>query len=585
MTDDVTRHDDEPQEPLEDATQPAEPDVANQDDDSDDPYVQALRDIPRMSTLNDSPRKASINAGPPPPFVARVGGFVQGCGGLLLALLSIPMVLVALWFGFYVWGPALFFGGGALLFAATFGVWAARRTPIILSTIVIVFLAILAYFWATFLPAAAALSPIPQLSAVYAPIMVMLALVLLVALGINIMLLFQWSRHKLSTRNGLLIWGVAAPLVVTLAVALHVSQQSQRESWLEDQLDKWQAEAASDTLMLGGNANVTLGYSFLAAELDGDTAYDIRAAELDALLETGIQFLRLSASGDAYLERQEARMYSDEESEDSDEDEMPPAEKAAARLDRQAEQEADYMALVQAADIDLFLSDSQYSPYFLLWANDEEELSWDTFVELHTARVERFATELHPAYYELITEPENYYQFSAVNDEGDEDDRIDLWIAHLEDLIAVVDEASPDTKVGVTIALQSDFDLDFYERALEIEDLDFVSFRAYQPGVFDMLEDVFEERGHPVDAGKELWMVETWYGYCLAPQRSEELDSMWLETALAFAAKERMAGVLVSDYGCFLNDGGTLFMDVEDLNRRTDTWLTWESLVREWQSE
>jgi hypothetical protein len=53
-------------------------------------------------------------------------------------------------------------------------------------------------------------------------------------------------------------------------------------------------------------------------------------------------------------------------------------------------------------------------------------------------------------------------------------------------------------------------------------------------------------------------IVETWYGYCLAPQRSMALDAEWLEMVTAFAAKENISAMLTSDYGCFLQEGGRL---------------------------
>ena len=80
--------------------------------------------------------------------------------------------------------------------------------------------------------------------------------------------------------------------------------------------------------------------------------------------------------------------------------------------------------------------------------------------------------------------------------------------------------------------------------------------RAVDPSP-DVIEDILAERGRPQDNGKEVWLAETWYGYCLAPQRSMDLDSEWLEVVVAFALKESISGVMPSDYGCFLQEGGT----------------------------
>jgi len=55
---------------------------------------------------------------------------------------------------------------------------------------------------------------------------------------------------------------------------------------------------------------------------------------------------------------------------------------------------------------------------------------------------------------------------------------------------------------------------------------------------------------------------------------------MWLETVIAFAAKERISTVLVNDYGCFIQEGGTLFQADVDLNGRTEVWQRWQELIR-----
>ena len=99
---------------------------------------------------------------------------------------------------------------------------------------------------------------------------------------------------------------------------------------------------------------------------------------------------------------------------------------------------------------------------------------------------------------------------------------------------------------------------------------------------FDLIEDALAERGRPQEQGAELWLAETWYGYCLAPQRSMALDAEWLETAVAFAARYEGSAVLPNDFGCFLQPGGTLFAGEIDEDGRTEAWETWQRLVAEW---
>ncbi|MBI5957727.1 MAG: hypothetical protein HY866_03260, partial [Chloroflexi bacterium] len=82
---------------------------------------------------------------------------------------------------------------------------------------------------------------------------------------------------------------------------------------------------------------------------------------------------------------------------------------------------------------------------------------------------------------------------------------------------------------------------------------------------------------------KQMWIVETWYGYCLAPQRSMELDAKWLELTAAFASKENFSAMLAKDFGCFIEPGGTFLQRDIPLDGRTDVWESWRALIQQWQ--
>lgn len=541
-----------------------------------DPIVQAMRDIPRLRAVEEiEGRKLKGPFLPPPPFASRVGGMAQGCGGVLLTLTAILMLLAAMWFGYYLWGPGLLLAGGLLLIIGTVGVWQGRRAPLIVSLAAIVVLAVVAYFWYSFVPAAGALSPIGSLGVFLGPAVLLIILVLLAALIADVVALFSWRRLAAATMRSAVIWGALSALLVVAALAFHFSQQSQRETWLQERRDAWRAEAASEPEHVGSSANVTLGYSFVTAEEDDDSRLDVRLAELQAALEAGADVVRLSASGDMRLEAEQPRLFKPDEKKD-------PAEEQArieARLARQQADEDAYMQALAEAGVDLILSDSQYTPYLLMQANDEEKVPWEDFARIQEERVRYYAARYQPMAYEVITEPSQYAAYSGIAMPEDADE-LALWLEQARRLAAAVGEESPDTLVGVTISLIDDLDLDFYEQALTLDELDFIGVRVFQPGAFDVLEDLFTERGHPADYGKELWLLETWYGYCLAPQRSMELDAMWLETVTAFAAKERISAVLVNDYGCFIQEGGTLFQANVDLNGRTEVWERWQELIR-----
>ncbi len=538
-----------------------------------DPIVQAMRDIPRLRSVEEIEGHKGPFL-PPPPFASRVGGMAQGCGGVLLTVTAILMLLAAMWFGYYLWGPGLLLAGGLLLIAGTVGVWRGRRAPLIVSLIAIVALAVVAYFWYSFVPAAGALSPVGSLGVFLGPAVLLIILVLLAALIADVVALFSWRRLAAATLRSAITWAALAGLLVVAALAFHFSQQSQRESWLQERRDTWRAEAAGELEHLGSSANVTLGYSFVTAEEDDDSRLDVRLAELQAALDAGADVVRLSASGDMRLEAEQPRLFKPDEKKDQAEEQA----KIEARLARQQADEEAYMKVLTEAGVGLILSDSQYTPYLLMQANDEEKIPWEDFARIQEERVRYYAQRYQPMAYEVITEPSQYAAYSGIA-MPENSDELTLWLEQARRLAAAVRGESPDTLVGVTISLIDDLDLDFYEQALTLDELDFIGVRVFQPGAFDVLEDLFAERGHPADHGKELWLLETWYGYCLAPQRSMDLDAMWLETVTAFAAKERISTVLVNDYGCFIQEGGTLFQAEVDLEGRTEVWERWQELI------
>jgi len=546
-----------------------------------DRVTEALRDIPRLRHIEEESGGKKRYFGPPPPTVSRIGGLAQGCGGVLLTILAVLMSMVALWFGYYLWGPALLLAGGVLLVAATVGVWRGRRLAAIVSAAVLIVLAVIAYLWYSFIPAAGALAPIGAgFNFFFGPLVLLAIIVLVVALIAHLVGLgFFWRRLVAPLPRAILIWGVAAVFLVLLALGLHFTQQSQRASWFDERLNEWSAPAeAAPPLLLGSNTNVTLGYSFLTTNEGDDDRYDLRLAELNAALDAGAQVVRVSASGDVLFERETPRLFKVDDPADTE-----AAAEAAARLDRQQAREAEYMQHIADAGVKLYIADSQYTPYLQLWAADDkaDDITWETFADLQTQRVRAYAAQHQPYAYELVNEPEAYYQYSGIKlpDGTTDAAKLDQWIAQTESLIQALDEVSPDTLTGVTINLGSTFDKDFYERALAVEGLDFVGFRVFQPAAFDEIENLYAERGHPAAHGKQGWIVETWYGYCLAPQRSMDFDADWLKMAVAFARQERMAGVLESDFGCFLTAGGTLFQQDVALDGRTEVWQRWRDLI------
>lgn len=552
-----------------------------------DPFMDKLRDLPRMSTTTASGKASQ----PPAPTTSRLAAISQGCGGIVAILLGAMMLLTAWLYGFYVWGPGLILTGGILLTAAVMGIWRGRRLPLLISLVVTIGIAVVAFNWRYFLFAAAALSPFGQISDIIFNIGLMLgALALLGTIVLHGISLINWKRLLPPPgQRSISLWIVAVVFAVGLPFGLHVTAQQERENTLTKDRDDYLADATTDQLVMGANSGVALGYSFAINTDDatrGEDNFRTRMAELDAILDTGASPVRVDASGDSLLEAEEPRIFLPS-SGSGNETPTPDPEYSAARLSEQLDYESQYMDHIKASGAALMISDSQYSPYLLSRANDEdvEPLTWDEFTALHEARIRYYASTYRPAVYIVVTEPATYETYSGIDMPSDDDDEnLDAWVAHTEQLIAAVRDEVPDALVGVTVQPNNDFDTSYYERMLDLDGLDFISMDVFQEAAFPAVQDFLDEHGHAADHGKSLWINQTWYGYCMAPQRSMDLDALWLETVTAFAAKENFGAVLPTSFGCFLQEGGTLIQPDIAYEGRTAVFDKWQSLVRQWQS-
>ncbi|MBN1563950.1 MAG: hypothetical protein JXA10_08925 [Anaerolineae bacterium] len=555
-----------------------------------DPHAEVLRSLPRLRSIKTDLDDKIFT--PPPPMVSRIGGVTQGCGGVLLSILGAVMLLVAAWSGYYLWGPGLLLGGGMLLVFGTRGVWSGRINGIIVSSAVIVAAAVIGYIWQSFIQPASRLAvslnpPLNYLGGFLEIVAMVLVLVLMITMIANVVALFFWKRLKVLSPFGLAIWGGIAIILIALVLGANYAQQQARKDWLNDHLDTYMAAADDTSLIMGSNANVTLGYNFVTLEEGDDPRLDVRLAEVEAGVEAGAAIIRLNASGDLLQEAELARMFPLDEDADDPEAE---AQEAADRLARQIEVEQVFMDHMQESGVDMLIADAQYSPYLLIWSADDdadEELTWEVFADVQAWRVEHYAQTYQPAYYEIVDDPQAYGTFGDIDptNEDDADEALELWAAQTERLIGIVHDVSPDTQIGVTISLAEgagDFAMRYYEYVLGL-DIDFIGVRFFQPAALERIEDIIDEYGHPADFGKELWILETWYGYCLAPQRSMELDATWLELSAAFAASHNISVVLASDYGCFVQEGGTLFQSLDDSDNRTPIWERWRDVIAYWQ--
>ena len=288
MSEDIQRR--PPDDPLDDRPQES------------DRFLEAIRDLPKMSSIDDGKR-----FDPPPPTVSRIGAVTQGCGGVALTLIGVVMLLTAMLYGFYVWGPSLMLIGGWRC-CGHGGDRRGARTAVAIAIPVLTWTGDPPALWGSYLPAASALAPLGNFNVILPLIVIGAVFILLLTLIVHVISLFYWNRLKPFSQRGLILWGAVLGFLVVLAVGFHFVQQNQREAWMAEHKDNWSAQAATNTLQLGANSNVTLGYSFVSAgAAEGEEApevpFDERVAELAAIVDSGAKLLRLGASGDMLFSR------------------------------------------------------------------------------------------------------------------------------------------------------------------------------------------------------------------------------------------------------------------------------------------
>ena len=144
--------------------------------DGGDKYAEMIRSLPRMRDHGTAPQKDYV---PPAPTLVRIDAAAQGCTGILLTLVAIPMMMVSLWSGYFLWGPGLFFLGGIVLTVAAVGIWRGLRLSLIVAAAVVIGLAAVSTQWFSFIPAVVVLSPLGEVGLLFDPVVRMLAFMML----------------------------------------------------------------------------------------------------------------------------------------------------------------------------------------------------------------------------------------------------------------------------------------------------------------------------------------------------------------------------------------------------------------------
>jgi hypothetical protein len=160
-----------------------------------DALVEALRDIPRLRELKDDRWRARSRA--PPPLVSRLGARLRAAAALLI-LASLPMLMTALWYGYYLWGRCCC-SRALLLMVGSANVFRGRRTAVIAAVVVLAGVLMVAFQWTRFVPAAGALAPGPVRHALF-PVTMLVGVALVMTFLLHAVALAYWKRLKPCTR-------------------------------------------------------------------------------------------------------------------------------------------------------------------------------------------------------------------------------------------------------------------------------------------------------------------------------------------------------------------------------------------------
>lgn len=229
-------------------------------------------------------------------------------------------------------------------------------------------------------------------------------------------------------------------------------------------------------------------------------------------------------------------------------------------------------------------------------------VSLETFLTERVKGASEVAARIRPDYYVVLGEP-GFYYLSGVTGEFTPAS----WIAGAERISAGINGASPTTSCGLSMnimdlfgdrlsgngtpisesaasateevtqdrirvrlkALQSDLYRFMRESdwTPETSHLDFIGMRLYFKEQAERLEVLIGDGLLPLDQGPDLWIIETWNGWALAPPRAGSLDSAWIRGISGLVARAGFRGLVYTPFGNFRE--GVYYGDFREIEKTT----------------
>ncbi len=181
------------------------------------------------------------------------------------------------------------------------------------------------------------------------------------------------------------------------------------------------------------------------------------------------------------------------------------------------------------------------------------QLSWAAFKYQWVLRVQKLASLFHPYAYIVVKEPGWYFPMISDSLTNPDVHNPYAWANLTGSLIRAVNNASPGTKVGVSVAAYDLYNSSYYQGKVsfnvnyliqveKIAPLDFIGFDIYDTQGFNDTLKFLSEHG---SGGKAIWIAEAWSGdgqYIHDSSRSA-LDSEWMQLLYYFAVKINASAV------------------------------------------
>jgi hypothetical protein len=330
-------------------------------------------------------------------------------------------------------------------------------------------------------------------------------------------------------------------LILFLTGSVHLVLTNEKAEWFDTKMDEF-APSEYHEMKFGVTMPLEISGIFYSKE-DGEDRFKMWMAILDATDEVNVEIIKVFLSDLAW---QVNNTYSIE---------------LTDRFFEQARKRGKKLML-------LFDYGGTYPPNF----------TWEKYRELALRNVRFFTKRYEPEYFIVMQEITTTVEIYLVEPVG-----VDKWIELTKELIRIVKEESPDTKIVVSPAVGFLFpkENEYYEELLHLEGVDIIGFQMFTPYSIEEANHALS-RFHPHDYGKELWIIESWYtlwGSWYQPWNKEN-DAKWIKLMTYYAQKNGFDG-FISFYSSLFISYESHLLDKINYTERTPAFYAYKEIIEE----